>query len=383
MGVRHRNLWMTVAACGMVMVGTFSVRASWAPAHGNLPVQLMAPNGQPALPPGQKGATYYWLESQTTRETTRFGDLTATAERGSYGALNTVLTDPAGNEVGRLRVDRPDGVHVRLRYVHASGSVLQAAADPSVQPTLDWANQQAYHLWKDRVEPGRTQLEWQSGMMRPRGAAPRDAGREILALETEWAGGLSSKTVRKSVSHHQALPGRFVDGDALAATLTDRNGAEVGVGYWYARSQLLVWSLPGLRTSGFIGPEHLRADYGGWPFAPDMGWLNLQMVAFHHFKASIDSQRFVARARTSPNPVLQFFAPTVSADEAGCDDLHWLDGTILRYCCDDHDRCYQKVGCTASSWWKFWSGWRCEYCNEEVIRCFLRGSFGSGGFGKL
>lgn len=383
MAVRHRNLMMTVAACGMVMVGAFSVRAARLPVHGNAPVQLIAPNQPIAVPPGQKGATYYWLESQTIRQTTRFADLTATAERGPYGALNTVLTDPAGNEVGRFKVDWADGIHVRLRYVHASGSVLQAAGDPSVRPTLDWANQQAYHLWKDRVEPGRTQLEWQNGMMRPKGAAPRDAGREIVALETEWTGGLSAQTVRKFVSHHQALPGRFVDGEALAARLIDGSGGEAGVGYWYAQSQLLVWSVPGLNTSGFIGPEHLRANYGGWPFAPDMAWMNLQMVAFHHFKTLINTQRFVARVRTPPNRVLQFFAPTVIADEAGCDDLHWLDGTVLRYCCDDHDRCYEKAGCSASSWWKFWSSWLCDYCNEEAIRCFLRGGVGSGGFGKL
>ncbi|HWF84980.1 MAG TPA: hypothetical protein VG222_09045 [Vicinamibacterales bacterium] len=383
MAVRHRNLMMTVAACGIVMVGTFSVRAALAAARGNRPVEVIAPNQPIAGPPGQKGATYYWLESRTIRQTTRFADLTATAERGSYGTFSTVLTDLAGNEVGRLRVDRADGVHVQLRYAHASGGVLQVAGDPSVQPTLDWANQQAYHLWKDRVEPGRTQLEWQNGMMRPKGAAPRDAGRAILALQTEWAGGLSAKTVRKVVSHHEALPGRFVEGEAFAASLTDGAGAEAGVGYWYARSQLFVWSLPGLNTSGFIGPEHLHATYGGWPFAPDMAWMNLQMVAFHHFKTLINTQRFVARVRTRPNPVLQFFAPTVIADEAGCDDLHWLDGTVLRYCCDDHDRCYEKAGCAASSWWKIWSSWTCDYCNEQVVRCFLRGSFGSGGFGKL
>jgi hypothetical protein len=189
--------------------------------------------------------------------------------------------------------------------------------------------------------------------------------------------------VRKSVSHHQAAPGRFVDGDVLATSLTDVTGAEIGVGYWYARPQLFVWSLPGLDTPGFIGPEHLHGNYGGWPFTPDMTWMNLQLIAFRHFKTLIDTQRFVARAQTPSNRLLQFFAPTLIANEAGCDDLHWLDGTILRYCCDDHDRCYEREGCTSSSWWKFWSSWTCDFCNEQVIRCFLRGGYGSGGFGKL
>jgi hypothetical protein len=382
MAVRHRNLMMASVACGMVMVGTFSARAARRSVPGNPPVQLIDP-AQFAGSAGQKGATYYWMESQTTRQTTQFADLTATAERGPYGQVTAVLTDRSGNETGRLKVDRADGVHVRLRYMHASGSILQAAADPSIQPTLDWTNRQAYHLWKDRVDPGHTRLEWQDGMMRPVGATPRDADRETLSLETEWAGGLSVKTLRKSVSHHEALPGRFVDGGAFAARLTDGTGAEAGVGYWYPNAKLLVWSLPGLNTAGFIGPEHLASTYGGWPFTPDMAWMNLQMVAFHHFKTLINTQRFVARRGAGPNPVLQFFAPTVSADEAGCDDLHWLDGSLFRYCCDDHDRCYAKFGCTSSSWWKFWSGWRCEFCNDVVVRCFLRGGIGGGGFGKL
>jgi len=383
MAVRHRNLMITVAACGMVMLGRFSARTALASASGHASVQVLAPNQTTAVAPGQKGATYYWLESQATGQTTRFADLTATAQRGAYGAFSTVLTDPAGNEVGRFKVDRPDGVHVRLRYTHASGAVLQAAGEAGVQPTLDWANQQAYHLWKDRVVPDRTELEWQNGMMRPKGAGPRDAGQAVLTLETRWMGGLSARTVRKSVSHHQAAPGRFVDGDVLATSLTDVTGAEIGVGYWYARPQLFVWSLPGLDTPGFIGPEHLHGNYGGWPFTPDMTWMNLQLIAFHHFKTLIDTQRFVARAQTPSNRLLQFFAPTLIANEAGCDDLHWLDGTILRYCCDDHDRCYEREGCTSSSWWKFWSSWTCDFCNEQVIRCFLRGGYGSGGFGKL
>ena len=43
---------------------------------------------------------------------------------------------------------------------------------------------------------------------------------------------------------------------------------------------------------------------------------------------------------------MQFVAPTLSANEPGCDGLHWLDGTVFRYCCDVHDLCYAKVGCT-------------------------------------
>ncbi|HEY2904320.1 MAG TPA: hypothetical protein VGJ29_00365 [Vicinamibacterales bacterium] len=381
----HRRAMITSAAVGMMVVATLSVRAARVPLQVTTAaqVQTLGKGDQVVVPPGQKGATYYWLESQTKKLTTRFSGVTATAERDAYGKLNTTLVDSSGNEIAHFQVHRPDGLHDMLRYVNASGSVLQAVGDPAVHATLDWSNQQLYHLWKDNVDPAATKLQWQDGMMRPRGAAARNAERDILELETEWAGGLTAQTVRKVATHHEAVKGRFVDGEALATRLTDSDGAEIGVSYWYSRPQLYVWSLPSVRTGGFIGPEHLHADYGGWPFVPDMAWMNLQALAFHHFKGLINTQRFVARARPRTGGILQFFEPTLSANEDGCDDLHWLDNTVFRFCCDQHDRCYEKAGCDSRSWWRFWTSWLCDFCNEEVIRCFLSGGLGSGGPGKL
>ena len=43
----------------------------------------------------------------------------------------------------------------------------------------------------------------------------------------------------------------------------------------------------------WIGPEHLKQQYGGWPFKPDVAWLNLQTIATHHFKTLIAKQGFV------------------------------------------------------------------------------------------
>jgi hypothetical protein len=77
-------------------------------------------------------------------------------------------------------------------------------------------------------------------------------------------------------------------------------------------------------------------------------------------------------------------------DEPGCDNLHWLDGSIFRACCDQHDRCYESSGCSASSWWWPFSGsWSCERCNLQVVYCFCTlsnpaycgGAVGSGGDG--
>ncbi|MGH8714974.1 MAG: hypothetical protein ACREYB_13300 [Casimicrobiaceae bacterium] len=383
MGTCQRQATIVVAAAVMTMAVTVSVRVAKGQTQVRTPVQTVDGSGAMATRPGQNGATYYWLESQTTRLITRFADVTAVAERGAYGRLTTRLTDASGNELGRLDVTRPDGLHDVVRYVHPSGATIQAAGDPSVRPTLHWTNLQLYQLWRDNVDSAATRLEWQNGLMRARGTAPRDAERDVRELTAEWSSGLTARSVRKTVVRHQALPGRIVDGDAVATQLTDASGNEIGVAYWYARPQLFVWSIPALHTSGFIGPEHLKGEFGGWPFTPDMAWMNLQVLAFHHYKSQINTQRFVARAQGLRWSLLQFFAPTLSANEAGCDDLHWLDGSTFRYCCDVHDLCYSRAGCTSKSWWLIFTSWTCDYCNMDVVRCFATGGIGSGGPGKL
>jgi hypothetical protein len=378
----HRRRMIAGAAIGAAVVTTLSAGAARVLPQPAPSVQTVARAPEVAIPPGQKGATYFWLEGQTKKLTMRFAGATATAERDPFGKLNTTLTDPAGNELGRFQVNRADGVRDTLRYIDASGTVLQAVGDPNLHPTLDWSNRQIYQLWQDKID-STSALEWRDGVMRRKGAAARDAERDILELEAEWSNGLTARTTRKVAAHHEAVKGRFVDGETLATVLTDSNGTDIGVSYWYAGAQLYVWSIPVLQTGGFIGPEHLQRDFGGWPFTPDMAWMNLQTLAFHHFKTLINQKRFVARADAPRAGLLQFFAPTVSANEDGCDDLHWLDNSVFRFCCDEHDRCYEKVGCSSSSWWQVWSSWLCDFCNMTAVHCFLTGGLGSGGPGKL
>ena len=78
-------------------------RAALRAAQGN--AVKIVPNGR-ALEgnPGEKGATYYALEAQTTRFTTRFHDGTkAVAERRADGGIETKLEDIAGNEINRFK----------------------------------------------------------------------------------------------------------------------------------------------------------------------------------------------------------------------------------------------------------------------------------------
>jgi len=76
-----------LAFVGVVLVaGTWSWPKSSAvvrAAQGNPPVQIVPPGQRQVGNPGEKGATYYGLEAQTTRLTTKFRDgHVAVTERG-------------------------------------------------------------------------------------------------------------------------------------------------------------------------------------------------------------------------------------------------------------------------------------------------------------
>ena len=328
--------------------------------------------------PGQKGETYYAFEAQSVRHTTRYVDAIAVSERSVEGDFVTRLSDLHGNEIAQFRVDRIDGVNDVVQYSPRAGKEVRAFTDAAVRPTLDWSNHQAYSLWKDGVTSDAVPLEWKNQVMRRRGAGLRDEAKQFVELQTDWAAGFSSKTSRRAIRSPDALPGRRLRGEVFETRLT-KDGADIGFLNWVPESQTLVWSMPGL-TEGFIAADHLK-QYGGWPFVPDPAWLNLQALAFHRLKTEMQRSGFVAEQQRQPwtQRALGFFMPTLAANEPGCDGLHWLDGTVFRFCCDIHDRCYEANGCNWKSWWLVWSSWTCTQCNSFAITCFTVG--GGGGFG--
>ncbi|HEY7289529.1 MAG TPA: hypothetical protein VH583_06795 [Vicinamibacterales bacterium] len=336
------------------------------------PSVQMVPGGRTAVGnPGEKGATYYAIEAQTVRLTTRFRDgHVAVAERGLVGDVHTTVHDANGNERARLRVNRIDDGHDMVVYELGGASALQALSDPkSVKPTLDWVTRQAYVLAKD----GDSDLVWDGGRMRPRKAAPRDLDSDVAEIETTWAGGLVAHLTRQNWPRRQIAPGRFVEGPALVSDLT-LNGVSAGRAAWFERDKVFAYTLPAFNTGlVVVAPDHLKANYGGWPFTPDATWLSLQAIAMHHFRSLIAKQGFVAKGCTAqePNRLAQLFMPTLHANEPGCDGFHYLDGTFFRQCCDDHDRCYSKRGCVQDTWWRVWSSWTCDYCNVTVVVCFF------------
>ena len=260
--------WLAFVVVGLV-AGTLTWPKSGVvarAAQGSPLVQLIPPGQKQVGNPGEKGATYYGLEAQTTRLTTRFRDgHEAVTERGLVGEVMTTLRDESGNERARLRLNRIDGGHDMLHFEPSGGAPFQALSDPVlVKPTLDWATRQAYSLVKD----GTDNLVWDGGMMRRKGVARRDVESDIESVETVWANGLVARLTRQTYTRRQIAPGRFVQGKVLVSELT-AYGAPAGTAVWFEQDRVFAYTLPGLMAGGVaIGPEDLKANYGGWPFTP-------------------------------------------------------------------------------------------------------------------
>jgi hypothetical protein len=348
------------------------------------PVQTVAFGQRLGAAPGQKGATYYALEGQTARLSTRFADGTrALSERSIDGSVTASLADGDGNELHRLRIDRFDEATRVLSFRPSTGNPLLVQLGGDVHATLDWTNRQGHTLHQDGVS-AETKMEWNGGLIRRAGVTPGgddDGDRHVRQIETQWANGLSATTVRARVKSGDRFAGRRVDGDVLTTKIV-RDGVQVGLANYFVNQRIYAWKLDGA-SEGWIADEHLQARHGGWPFTPDMVWMNLQTLALYQWKTAIDRKGFIARSGGCPSPspaigerVAAFFAPAVHANEPGCDGLHWLDGTIYRYCCDVHDMCYAKSGCGSSSWWQWWSSWTCDVCNASAAWCFATGGVG-------
>jgi hypothetical protein len=323
---------------------------------------------------GERGETYYTLESRIRRQTTHAADATSiVTERLVDGDVESTLRDGAGNEAGRFKIDLIDsGSHV-LELRTPDGDISQAADESGARPTLERAQRQVYALWKDGVRKLSGRLQWRQDLMRASGA-PATGPSDIRSIESVWDNGFVTTTAYAPSVTHQVADGKIVHGEALIAELT-KDGVRIGGANWFPRDQVLVWDLPGV-TTGWFDATNL-ATLGGWQFTPDAQWLNIQLMAFYDFAQSKPPRN--ASLRTQPTigeRIWNAIEPRLRADEPGCDDLHWLDGTIYRACCDVHDYCYAKAGCTQSSWWTWTTSWTCDLCNIDVVYCFATNGAG-------
>jgi hypothetical protein len=372
------KIWLAVVVVGL-MAGAWTWPKSSAvvgAAQGNPPVQLIQPGQRQVGKPGEKGATYYALEAQSQRLKTTFHDgHVATSERGFSGTVTTTVHDHAGNERSKMKVLPVDVGHATVSFQPTDdANPVQMMSDPSVvRPTLDWAAKQAYRLTKD----GAKNLVWEKGLMRAKAAQPVDPESEVKEVETVWQDGLVAKVTKSVRPRRELAPGLILGGRTLETELT-QHGVFAGSSIWFEEDHAYVFYVAGLMDKAqAITAKVMNDNFGGWAFTPDTTWMNLQLIATHHFKTQVAKNGFVARNQgggcqpaPAPSRVAQFFFPTVLANDLGCDRMHWLDGSIFRGCCDIHDRCYTKAGCTEATWWRLWTSWTCDTCNMEAIWCF-------------
>jgi len=325
--------------------------------------------------PGKKSDTDYWFDSQIVRLTAQYDDATVTTDRTNDGVVTSNVTDANGNGVARLSVRS-----AVLQYAPTVGEPLLAANDGGERPTLDVASRQAYGLWRD----GRTRLTWKNGLMRPGGASGPLRDLEPRELHTEWAHGLTAHASRKFNARVRVrIKGQdtVYSGEVVSTRLT-RDGVEIGSSVWFPAQQTFMWSVG--RTKGSLSPEVLSTANngpGGWKFNVNLAWVNIQTIAFQHFSSNPPAGAPAAAERAACRPragvlarVVDFFAPTLHANEPGCDfPFVWLNGTGYEPCCNRHDLCFVAYGCNWKTWWMVWTNWRCDVCNLIAFSCFSYG----------
>ncbi len=372
------------------------------------------------------GGTFHALESRARRVTLTFPDAVVDVRRTADKGMDGVLRTRAGVVRGRLRVGGGDRRVVWQRE-RAGGGPQEFALPEQASLGLEWAGHQLYALQADVQALGEQTMAdvtgeagtWDGHLRRSRRAMARgsSSGRmatQLEAAETEF----DEVVVRATLDRHVRKPSRTrIDYSRFTARIVDaRTGKSRGFVRWFDTAQVLTWKVDG--SEGVIMPDRLP---GGWTFTPTMGWANVQayqfatqatrtlepadpfaaaMARLFHRPASAPALAQLARA-VSPLPTAAWdaLAPQVAPvladtpvlpdalkapfafafggamNEEGCDRLHWLDGSIFRPCCDAHDQCYEKNGCSEGSWfWPFSGSWSCQRCNMQAVYCFCTAS---------
>lgn len=385
------------------------------------------------------GETFHRLEAHARRVTLTFPDASIDVRRTEGGGLEGQLRQRTGAPGGRLLVLPGER---RVQWTAEPAGVPQEFTLPEqARVSLDWAGHQLYALHADTgADEGRAPDltgdagTWDGHVRRNRSSVARGVSAGALAARLERVETVfDDLVVRAAIDIHERRPGRAgrVDYSRFTATIHDaRTGARRGFVRWFDTAQVLTWKIDG-GSEGVVLPERMR---GGWTFTPTMAWANVQAYQFAtqatrrlredtpfasvlgHLIGGPQRAEPLARVARALAPVpatawdsltamiapgatpdmptlpARWSAPWAfggarAANDPGCDRLHWLDGSIFRACCDEHDRCYEKNGCSESSWfWPFSGSWSCQRCNAQAVYCFCTMSnpayCGGGGTGS-
>lgn len=293
-----------------------------------------------------KGQVFHARERRAYEVTTFYANMTAVAARSSDGSIRSEVT--YGARSASLAVSPASETGFALSFRRSGELPLLLRGRSDLIPTLDWANRQSVSLL-EAADPVR--IRWSLDIIAPTTRGDKDALSEIVGVRTQWPEGLVADASRQ---------------ERYSETKLSKFGTVLGVVRWFPTERVLAWSFPGL-TQGALDDES-QARIGGWPFTPDMAWMNVQALAF--FEYASNRRPVLGRADGLLRSAREFLSPAVLAQD-GCTGLHWLDGTTYRECCDIHDMCYEKNGCDRSSWWwPFGNAWQCTACNGGAVFCF-------------
>jgi hypothetical protein len=277
--------------------------------------------------PGQKGATYYALERQSTRVTTEFVDgNVATAERSLDGDLLTNLRTAAGLDINRVRVNRKGGgAEDAVQYIRPGADPIQAVIDSTAgaAATLDWLNRQSHHFYQDNVTSP-SNLRWQNGAIRRSGAAADDdqatEAATVKSIETVWANGLSARTRRVRLKAGRSIRRPTRERRRARHARLERRRRRGRRELLREREDLFVEHAGRHRRA-----DHERASHAAVRrvlFKPDMIWMNLQALGFYEWARSKPAAHTRASACVVKPTLLQrlsnLISPTVHA--AGAPD---------------------------------------------------------------
>jgi len=389
------------------------------------------------------GETYYRLDGEVRRVVSWFPDATVTTERSAEGVLQTTLTDTAGLVRARMRYQP---LRRLLELDRAANDRVVRLDAPARRVATDWASLQLLQIWRDHraldVAPEaarprdytksgrfwrvRQQVEREQAQRVP----PPDPARDVLAVRTEFHDLVAVATLER----HEAPERPKTAYATFTSRVVNVDGQELGFVRWFAQPRVVTWAF----ASGERGVAPEWRIPGGFGFTPTLAWANVQGAWFARVQPrkarpgarapratpaggrdGTPSERREVRAPGRPGLGARVFAtvrgfmtrvrfgptgnrldrgvvslantqetppepqgPTCDGLSDGCTGLHWLDDTIFRDCCDEHDLCYEadcSSPCTKASWIFFWQRWYCTACNLQAVWCFVSAPVEAGG----
>lgn len=294
------------------------------------------------------GLRYQLIDAEVESVTTGFKEVEVTTSRTTDGTRETQVRMNDGRLIGTPLIVTPE----QMRLVAGSDRPVGAPAAINVDvQSLDSVNADRYLAWRDGQLSSRKPFEkTPDELIGTQGPVEiSHAADDILWVRSSSRGLEAFSRIGRS---------GLLDGRELPAfTSVLREEEEVlATMAWFPRAQVLVFQTAWRPEPLYFGAKDLP---NGWTFTPNMAWANIQLLSF---AKSAGWQENRKNSQSSQE---------IGQNSPGCDLLHWLDGTVFRECCDNHDLCYyaEDPNCTFHSWW-FQGSWSCVQCNIEAIYCF-------------